>query len=109
MDYVDQAFTVMTQNLENNFEVDLAAAKRCEDQIDRYRNLLKREHIKNVETGVYPYESGVFYSDLYSQCERMGDYIINVSEDIKEMDTVEKAMPKDELPESEDGGIEDQE
>ena len=107
MDYVDQAFTVMTQNLENNFEVDLAAAKRCEDQIDRYRNLLKREHIKNVESGVYPYESGVFYSDFYSQCERMGDYIINVSEDIQEMETVDKAMPKDELPESEDGGIEE--
>ncbi len=102
MDYVDQAFTVMTQNLEKGTDADLTAATHCEEQINRYRNELKKEHLKNVENGIYTYEAGVFYSDLYSQCERMGDYIINVSEDIQEMGFVDKAMPKEEKEEEEE-------
>ena len=96
MDLVDQAFDVMTTNLTNNLSADLTAAKNCEAQIDQYRNQLQRVHLKNGETGVYTYQAGVFYSDLYSQCERMGDYIINVSEDIDEMALSEKEMPQDE-------------
>lgn len=102
MDYVDQAFTVMTQNLEKGIEADLTAATHCEEQINRYRNELKKEHLKNVENGIYTYEAGVFYSDLYSQCERMGDYIINVSEDIQEMGSLDKAMPKEQKEEEEE-------
>lgn len=96
MDLVDQAFDVMTTNLTNNLSADLNAAKNCEAQIDQYRNQLQLVHLKNVENGVYTYQAGVFYSDLYSQCERMGDYIINVSEDIEEMALSEKEMPQDE-------------
>lgn len=96
MDLVDQAFDVMTTNLTNNLAADLNAAKNCEAQIDQYRNQLQLVHLKNVENGVYTYQAGVFYSDLYSQCERMGDYIINVSEDIDEMALSEKEMPQDE-------------
>lgn len=96
MDLVDQAFNVMTTNLTNNLAADLNAAKNCEAQIDQYRNQLQLVHLKNVENGVYTYQAGVFYSDLYSQCERMGDYIINVSEDIDEMALSEKEMPQDE-------------
>ena len=96
MDLVDQAFDVMTTNLTNNLSADLNAAKNCEAQIDQYRNQLQLVHLKNVENGVYTYQAGVFYSDLYSQCERMGDYIINVSEDIDEMALSEKEMPQDE-------------
>ena len=102
MDYVDQAFTVMTQNLEKGIDADLTAATHCEEQINRYRNELKKEHLKNVENGIYTYQAGVFYSDLYSQCERMGDYIINVSEDIQEMGSVDKAMPKEQKEEEEE-------
>lgn len=96
MDLVDQAFTVMTTNLANTQVADLATAKKCEEAIDHYRNELTNSHLKNVENAIYTYEAGVFYSDLYSQCERMGDHIINVSEDIAEMDLLEKEMPEDE-------------
>jgi len=96
IDLVDRSFTVMISNLTNNAAIDFEAAKKCEEEINSYRNELKRAHLKNVENGVYSYQAGVFYSDLYSQCERMGDYIVNVSEDINEMNFVDKAIPEDE-------------
>ena len=99
MDLVDRAFRVMTDNLADNLVTNLDAAKKCEEDIDHYRNELKKKHLNNVENGIYTYEAGVFYSDLYSQCERMGDHIINVSEDIAEMGLLEKAMPEDETEE----------
>ena len=99
LDLVDQAFTVMTKNLADTQVTDLDSAKKCENEIDHYRNELRYNHLKNVENGVYTYEAGVFYSDLYSQCERMGDHIINVSEDIAEMCVLEKEIPEDEKEE----------
>ena len=42
--------------------------------------MLKEDHIKNVEANKYKYQTGVVYSDLFNDSEKMGDYIINISE-----------------------------
>ncbi|PIE84771.1 MAG: Na/Pi cotransporter [Bacteroidia bacterium] len=96
-DLVDGAFAVMEQNLTGDYNhPDLEAAYACEDRINRLRNELRAEHVKNIEDGMYSYQAGIFFSDMYSQCERMGDNIINITEDIAEMHTPIKGLDTDE-------------
>lgn len=98
MDLVDEAFGVMESNLSGDFNyVDLVRAYGCENRINLYRNNLKREHIQNVEQGVYSYAVGVIYSDIFSQCERMGDNLINISEDIAEIEHPVKGLESETL------------
>ncbi len=64
-------------------EKDLAESKNMESGINTQRNLLKRKNVEDLNNHVYSYQNGVFYMDIISECERMGDYIINVIESIK--------------------------
>lgn len=54
-----------------------------ENRINELRNMLKRKNIEDVNENVYSYQVGVFYMDIISECEKMGDYIINVVEALK--------------------------
>ena len=62
---------------------DMAESLNYENNINEMRNLLKRKNIEDVNEGIYDYQTGVFYTDLVQECERMGDYIINVIESVK--------------------------
>jgi len=44
------------------------------------RNNLREEHIINIEKASYNYQTGVFYMDLVNELEKMGDFIINISQ-----------------------------
>lgn len=72
---VDKAYEVMIANLENNGT--LQAAIDSEIAINTLRNNLRDEAVtdKNVA-----YQNSAYYMDVVSELERMGDYIINVSE-----------------------------
>jgi hypothetical protein len=52
--------------------------------INECRDSLKEEHLLNLENNSYNYLTGVYYIDLVSECEHVGDYIINVSESLAE-------------------------
>lgn len=83
---VDKAYLVMIDNLEVGYmHVKLGDAYAAEEDINQYRNKLKQEHIRNVEEVKYEYQAGVIYNDLFSEAERLGDHIINVSEAIAEV------------------------
>lgn len=83
---LDDAYAVMRKNLEGDLmSVDLAQVYECEDRINRFRNEVKREHLGNIERGAYSYQAGILFMDVISQCERMGDNIVNVSEDLAEI------------------------
>jgi phosphate:Na+ symporter len=74
------------QNLLKNKKVtesDLANSKHIENSINEKRNLLKQENVENLNLKRYSYQNGVFYIDIISDCERMGDYIINVIESLE--------------------------
>lgn len=82
-DKVDDAFVVMVENLEFGYgKISLDKANKIEQQINQSRNMLREEHIQNVESNKYKYLAGVIYNDLFSESEKLADYIINVSEDI---------------------------
>lgn len=85
-DLVGEALNIMIDNLEQGYNnINLGPAYEIEDRINCLRNALKDDHIKNVEGNKYKYQAGVIYADLFSECEQQGDYIINVSEAIADI------------------------
>jgi len=80
-DLVDESLLVMTENLDDNVDaVNISRAKELEMEINNYRNQLKNEHLDNIKNGKYSYEAGIIFNDLFSECEKLADYVINVSE-----------------------------
>lgn len=86
-DLVDDALTIMKENLalEDETTVNIERANLMETQINRYRDTLRIEHLENLKNGVYTVEAGILFNDMFQECERLGDYIINVSEAIAEI------------------------
>ena len=59
---------------------DINNSLDAEYSINEYRNNLREEHIANLEKANYEYQTGVFYMDIVSEFEKMGDFIINISQ-----------------------------
>lgn len=80
---VEEAFAVMQSNIEKDYrDVTLEKARKAEEKINNLRDELKRAHLKSIEKKKYSYLSGIFFNDIYCECEKMGDHIINISEAI---------------------------
>ncbi|MDD6254334.1 MAG: Na/Pi cotransporter family protein [Candidatus Cryptobacteroides sp.] len=82
-DLVDVAFQAMLDNLKTSYTAirDITNAKDAEYNINEFRNTLREEHIINIEENPeYNYQIGVFYMDIVAELEKMGDFIINISE-----------------------------
>ena len=82
LDLVDKAYVIMIENLRND-SVSMLGLKKavdCEIQINELRNLLREEEINNMEKDGTHYLSSVYYMDVISEIERMGDFIINISQ-----------------------------
>ena len=79
-DLVQRGYDVMIENLKNKDNIDIAAALNCEYNINECRNHLREEHIVNIESDSYNYLTGVYYMDVLSELEKVGDFLINVSQ-----------------------------
>ena len=79
---VQNALDIMDNNLHDYDHVDLDAAYRAEHEINAYRDRLRAQHLDALKLGVYDYAIGNAYSSLYALYEKLGDYVINVSEAI---------------------------
>ena len=82
LDLVDKAYVIMIENLKSDSVgmLGLKKAVDCEIQINELRNLLREEEINNMEKNGTHYLSSVYYMDVISEIERMGDFIINISQ-----------------------------
>ena len=60
--------------------VDLNKNYNTEHEINNYRNQLKNQNIIDINNKLYDYQMGVFYMDIISECEKLGDFVINVIE-----------------------------
>ena len=90
IDLVDAAYAAMEQNLSTPIVEmeDIRNAEEADKAINDYRDRLRSEHLTNIEKASYPYETGSFYMDLVNCLEKMGDFIINISQSIYGAKTV---------------------
>ena len=67
--------------------IDVNKSFNIENEINNYRNQLKNQNILDVNNKEYDYQMGVYYMDIIGECEKLGDYVVNVveaSSDMKE-------------------------
>ena len=82
IELVDKAYGVMIDNMQSHKlgVAELRHALDCEVEINNMRNNLREEEILRIENNASEYHSSVYYIDIISEIERMGDFIINISE-----------------------------
>ena len=80
MDLVQKGYDVMIENLKNNNLKEITNAENCEYNINECRNHLREEHIVNIESNSYNYLTGVYFMDVLSELEKIGDFLINISQ-----------------------------
>ena len=84
---VEGAIFQMTKTLSNDDELDIETFNRSlniENEINNFRNQLKTQNAANVNNRDYDYLASVTYMDTIVECEKMGDYVINVMEALRE-------------------------
>ena len=89
MKLVDDALSQMILVVERteHQQVDVNRSFNLENEINNYRNQLKNQNIVDVNNKEYSYQMGVYYMDIVAECEKLGDYVVNVIEastDVKE-------------------------
>ena len=86
VDAVDKAYDAMIVNLEAAHKGELQTitnAYNAEDRINNLRTYLRDSEIEGIESGEKNYQTSVYYIDIVNSLERMGDFIINISQDLE--------------------------
>ena len=89
MKLTDDALAQMIMVVEKpeHQSIDINKSFNIENEINNYRNQLKNQNILDVNNKEYDYQMGVYYMDIIAECEKLGDYVVNVveaSSDVKE-------------------------
>ena len=78
---VEEALERMNTLLSGHKEdYGVAVSEDIERRINACRNALKQQNIDNLDARLYDYDKGTVFADLIGECEKAGDYIINVVE-----------------------------
>ncbi len=81
MGLTDQALSQMNKLMSGRKEAyDVNRTFNIENEINNYRNQLKAQNIVDVNNHLYTYAEGTIYIDLVNECEKLGDYVVNVVE-----------------------------
>lgn len=88
-DVVEHAYDAMIANLSSAYSgglTEISNAYNAEDRINNLRNNLRDSEIENIESARKNYQTSVYYMDIVNEFEKMGDFMINISQ------TLEKAF-----------------
>ena len=83
IDAIHHAYEVMINNLSQAHAgtlLDISNALQTEDQINQLRNQLRESEIEDIEQNKTNYQTSVYYLDIVSELEKMGDFMINISQ-----------------------------
>ena len=81
LELTDDSLTQMNVLLlgrKDNFDANRSF--NIENEINNYRTQLKSQNINDVNDHKYTYAIGTMYMDIVSECEKLGDYVVNVVE-----------------------------
>ena len=85
--HIDRMFELVTQALDRMNAImhkdtlernDINESYNIENEINNYRSQLKSRNIEDINSKKYQYQDGVYYMDMVSESEKLGDYVINV-------------------------------
>jgi len=89
-EHINSMFNLVEQALEQMLLVikkqedgpggNITKSLNLENEINNYRNQLKKQNVVDVNNKAYDYQMGVHYMDIIGESEKLGDYIINVVE-----------------------------
>ena len=85
VDLIDSTYDVMIENMKLAFDgklTEIANAYAAEDRINNLRNNLRDEEIESIENERKNYQTSVYYIDIVSELEKMGDFMINISQSL---------------------------
>ena len=81
MELIDQSLTEMNRLMGGRKEAfDVRRSFNIENEINNYRNQLKAQNINAINNHEYTYAVGMIYMDVINECEKLGDYVVNVVE-----------------------------
>jgi len=81
MGLTEQSLTEMNRLMGGRKEsYDINRSFNIENEINNYRNQLKAQNIADINNHEYTYAVGTIYMDLINECEKLGDYVVNVVE-----------------------------
>ena len=86
VDAVNNAYDAMIVNLQaarHGTLTNVTNAYNAEERINNQRNHLRDAEIEDIESGNKNYLSSVYYMDIVNELEKMGDFIINISQDLE--------------------------
>ena len=85
-DLVEETYDVMITNLKKAFNgslTEISNAYAAEDRINNLRNNLRDEEIESIENERKNYQTSVYYMDIVSEFEKMGDFMIDISQSLQ--------------------------
>lgn len=86
---IEEMFVLVTESLDNmqkvlekqeNHKHSISKVFNLENEINNRRDQLKYTNLMDIDNKEYSYELGVIYMDIIGDCEKLGDYIVNVVE-----------------------------
>ncbi len=81
MELTDEALSQMNRLMAGRKDsYDVNRTFNLENEINNYRNQLKSQNINDVNNHEYTYAVGTIYMDIINECEKLGDYVVNVVE-----------------------------
>ena len=93
LEEIDNMFTLVQEGMDNMLEILreietpedslIIKAYNKEREINNLRNNLRDSNIYNINNKEYGYQEGIFFMDLISEAEKLGDYMLNVVEGVK--------------------------
>ena len=85
--YVKEAMSDMLTllgDVEKVRQIDIIRSYNKEREINNLRNQLRSSNVENINNRTYEYQAGIYYMDIINDLEKMGDYIINVVDTVKD-------------------------
>ena len=74
---------LLLRDIEHAEEKDIISSYNYEREINNMRNQLRTSNIDNINAHHYEYQAGIYYMDVVGSLEKIGDYIINVVDEVK--------------------------